>query len=267
MSNAAIKWAYDQPIMPAGAKFILVTLADVANGDGYCYPGQEKLSALTGQSERAVRKHLEDLEAAGLLRRGHRYDRRGKRTSDHFVLVGFVVETAEEADLLLADHAGSKRPTTGRNRTDYRKKSSSLPADSSATIRSEPLEEPSGEPSVSASAHIDELRDALSDAVFARSPERLPPSARSALNAAADELATQPDATPAEVRRRVWIAQTTWSDSVMVTPSAIAAQWPALGRTRSPNGHRHDREPTREENRDKHLKGKYAHLFNHDDEP
>lgn len=156
MSHQAVSWAYEQPIQPSGAKFLLVTLANYANPDGFCYPGQEKLGDDTGMSERSVRAHLATLEEAGILRRQFRYDRHGKRTSDGFWLVGFRPLPADIAASLPADSAGSnerlpatsaasKTATTGKKRHDYRQITSSLPADSAGTYKEV---DPSVEPSV-----------------------------------------------------------------------------------------------------------------------
>ena len=63
MSHQAVTWAYEQDVTPSGAKFVLVTIANYASGEGYCYPGQGKLAKDTGLSERSVRAHLDRLEA------------------------------------------------------------------------------------------------------------------------------------------------------------------------------------------------------------
>lgn len=85
MSNEAITWAYRQNITN-GSKFVLVALADMADEAHSCYPGQAKLAQMTGQSERTVRRQLAELEIAGYLTRARRFDKRGHRTSDRYVL-------------------------------------------------------------------------------------------------------------------------------------------------------------------------------------
>lgn len=86
MSNEAITWAYRQAIANAAMKFVLLALADMADEDNSCYPGQSKLAVMTGQSARTVRRHLADLEAGGFIARARRFDERGHRTSDRYVL-------------------------------------------------------------------------------------------------------------------------------------------------------------------------------------
>ena len=49
-------------------RLLLLALADHADDDGRCYPSLSRLCRRTGLTERAVRKNLRDLEAAGHLR-------------------------------------------------------------------------------------------------------------------------------------------------------------------------------------------------------
>lgn len=86
MAHKYVNWAFEQEIKPAGRKFILVALADAANGDGYAFPGQKSLAQLTGQEERSVRNHVEWLEHHGYLRRAERRRKDGTRTSDAYNL-------------------------------------------------------------------------------------------------------------------------------------------------------------------------------------
>lgn len=89
MSVQAMTWAYDQDVQPTGAKFVLVTLANHASSEGYCWPSQEELGRETGQDARTVRRHLGMLERAGLIRRERRANKFGHRRSDGYWLVGF----------------------------------------------------------------------------------------------------------------------------------------------------------------------------------
>jgi len=123
MSVKVITWAFDQDLPPV-KKFILVALADWADGDGVAFPGQLSLASKTGISERTLRTHLKELEEAGFLTRAKRYTEGGKRTSDEYRL-----------SLLPANIAGS---STGNLRRDYRQTVAGTEA-----IRKEPSEEPS----------------------------------------------------------------------------------------------------------------------------
>lgn len=86
MSIKATEWAYQQDIDGAAAKFVLVALGDFADEAGTCFPGQDLLARRTGQSVESVRRHLRWLEEQGYLQRVRRFDGRGYRTSDRFVL-------------------------------------------------------------------------------------------------------------------------------------------------------------------------------------
>ncbi|RFA14233.1 hypothetical protein B7R21_06445 [Subtercola boreus] len=85
MSYTATKWAYDLPLT-GSAKGILVALADMADEANSCYPGQEKLAAMTGRSVKTIERALKYLEAAKLLVRVHRHGAQGWRTSDRYEL-------------------------------------------------------------------------------------------------------------------------------------------------------------------------------------
>jgi hypothetical protein len=86
MALQAITWALAQKVRPSGRKFVLVALANYASEDGYCYPSQAPLAADTGQTDRSVRQHLQDLEAEGYIRRDERYGPTGQQLTDGYYL-------------------------------------------------------------------------------------------------------------------------------------------------------------------------------------
>jgi len=54
--------------LPPVTRFLWAQLASFAWGDkDYCFPGQERLAKAVGLSDRSVRHHLKELEAAGLV--------------------------------------------------------------------------------------------------------------------------------------------------------------------------------------------------------
>lgn len=69
MSVQAITWAYAQQGLTGTQKFVLVTLANYANGDWECWPSVEDLVGSTGIAERSVRDALKHLEAGRYLTR------------------------------------------------------------------------------------------------------------------------------------------------------------------------------------------------------
>jgi len=85
VSYKATNWAYELPLS-GSAKGVLVALADMADEENSCYPGQKKLGDMTGRAQRTVQRALDHLEALGLLTRVHRYGANGWRTSDRYVL-------------------------------------------------------------------------------------------------------------------------------------------------------------------------------------
>jgi DNA-binding MarR family transcriptional regulator len=80
-------WAFGQRIDPP-AKLVLLALADHANGQtGLCIPGQKLLAEQCSMSVRTVQRHLQTLEARGLIRRETRMRGQGRgRTSDRYYL-------------------------------------------------------------------------------------------------------------------------------------------------------------------------------------
>lgn len=86
MSFEATRWAWGLDV-GTGKKMILLALANYADEEGSCFPGQEKLARMTGQTERTVRRLLTELEDEGLIRRAHRYAAGSSgRTSDRYAL-------------------------------------------------------------------------------------------------------------------------------------------------------------------------------------
>lgn len=84
MSYKATAWAYELDL-PSPRKFVLVALADFADEAGSCYPGQERISRMTGLSASTVRRSIRDLEEDGLLESKPRFEG-GHRTSNRYRL-------------------------------------------------------------------------------------------------------------------------------------------------------------------------------------
>lgn len=86
MAHEYTTWAYQLEIDQPLAKFVLVCLADVSDEHGRSFPSQKRISRMTGMGERTIRRHLEWLEAHGLVRREMRRRKDGTRTSDEYHL-------------------------------------------------------------------------------------------------------------------------------------------------------------------------------------
>lgn len=85
MSSDAVSWAFDQDLKTS-EKFVLVAIAEHANPSGVCFPGQQRLSAMTGYEASTVVRALKRLEADGVLARTERRRPDNFRTSDWIVL-------------------------------------------------------------------------------------------------------------------------------------------------------------------------------------
>ncbi len=113
MSNRALNWAWDCQLK-AGKKILLLALADMADENDSCFPGQRRLAEMTGCSEDTVMRGLRELEALGLLTRQRRTVTGGFRTSDRFMLhVGAQPNSQSEPNPQIAGTA--ERASLTRN--------------------------------------------------------------------------------------------------------------------------------------------------------
>lgn len=86
MSVQAITWAIGQEISVPAQKLLLICLANYADKEGVCWPGQKALAEDTCMTDRSVRTHIKALEAAGYLTREERRRQDKTRTSDKYCL-------------------------------------------------------------------------------------------------------------------------------------------------------------------------------------
>ena len=86
MSNEAIHWAWKQETGSPITKLILHVLADLADENHSCFPSIEHIVAKVEASEKTVRRKLEDLETARLIRKERRYVQFGQRLTDRYFL-------------------------------------------------------------------------------------------------------------------------------------------------------------------------------------
>ena len=85
MSHRAVGWAYRMRL-PITPKFVLVTLADLADEADSCWPSQKWIAEQVGASPRTVRDALAALEGGGYIVREPRPIVGGGRRSDRYVL-------------------------------------------------------------------------------------------------------------------------------------------------------------------------------------
>jgi DNA-binding transcriptional ArsR family regulator len=84
------------------AKLVLVKLADNANEDGFCFPSVALIVEHTELSDRTVRQHLRQLDAAGLIRINRRVTNRGAGRSTYQLNVPWLGEAKKPTNAGLA---------------------------------------------------------------------------------------------------------------------------------------------------------------------
>src|SRR5688572_24259794 len=76
MSVKAISWAIEQNVTPAGAKLLLIVLANYANDKHQCWPSKATLAADCSMSNSTVCKYLIELQQSKLISVTKRFDER-----------------------------------------------------------------------------------------------------------------------------------------------------------------------------------------------
>lgn len=107
------RWAYAQTTGNTGRKAVLLMLSTLADAEtGRCEARQATLAKAVEAGERTVRRHLDDLEAAGLIARRAQYRKDGKRRGDEYMLRAPWVTIWPDGEALPANLAGhDHRPT------------------------------------------------------------------------------------------------------------------------------------------------------------
>ncbi|WP_419320575.1 helix-turn-helix domain-containing protein [Caulobacter sp. ErkDOM-E] len=154
----AIKRAYSAAIGNAGAKFLLVTLAEHARdaGDGKwtCYPSVKRLAELTAQGERTAERHLAWLITEGWISREVRQNRRHGGSAYFYTLHLAEAKIGGEVVLDLnlqtgqnsAKMAATQRPVLRQFGADHPPISTGTPAKLALAYIEEPVTEPVNEP-------------------------------------------------------------------------------------------------------------------------
>lgn len=115
MSVAATQWAWELDLREPSAsqkstvhharKLVLLCLADHADDNGACFPGQRLIAGRTGLSVRSVVDHTGWLEKQGYLARAHRHRPNGSRTSDEYHLHLHAAHAPSDLDTYVHDRA------------------------------------------------------------------------------------------------------------------------------------------------------------------
>lgn len=138
MSNKAINWAYAQHGIKGGPKFVLVTLADMADQEHSCFPGNDMLAELTEFSVSAVREHIKKLHAAGLVRTERRHRKNGARNSDRYFLA--VDGPFDTPEIQAPDSGGTSENLAPESAQPSARICADLPPESGAAYKEEPKE-------------------------------------------------------------------------------------------------------------------------------
>ena len=107
MSVHAVSWAFRQKVGNAGAKLVLIKLADQANDRGECFPSHRTLADECEMSPRSVQRKIELLSKAGLVSVEPRSRENGSSTSNLYKLGGGSQSDAPPHD------TGDVPPTSG----------------------------------------------------------------------------------------------------------------------------------------------------------
>jgi hypothetical protein len=189
-------------------KAVALVLADHADGDAWStIVGQQRIGAEAELSTRQVRRILSEFESEGLISRQRRHRKDGTRTSDRIVL-------NQPAIGRLPDSMSAGLPDT--DDTDYRTND----AGTTGQIMSaqEPSVEPPVEPSVIATASLNDIKGVLVE-VFGEPP----PQGWSLYNRIATWIRDR-GGTPADVRLRASRLVEEWGRKA-ATPAALEKHW------------------------------------------
>lgn len=86
MSNEATNWAWSVDGLAPAERLALIAIADYADENWSCFPGQERLAERVCVSKRTMIRLLQALEERGLIRRERRNRADGSRTSDRYYI-------------------------------------------------------------------------------------------------------------------------------------------------------------------------------------
>lgn len=94
---SAMKWAWAQSL-PTTRKTVLLAIAwHVGPGKDHCFPNLSTLADMCSMERRSVRRHVAELEVAGLLRRESRERWNRSQTSNRIVLMMDPSDTGDQA--------------------------------------------------------------------------------------------------------------------------------------------------------------------------
>ena len=107
MSVRAMAWAWRQQLS-GPEKLVLMAIADHADDDGICWPGNAHIARKCNLSQRSVQRHIKNLIDNGFMTAYRRYRETGGQTSNRYVL---------NVDGVTNSHGGDDRLTWGGDPT------------------------------------------------------------------------------------------------------------------------------------------------------
>ena len=116
MSHAATNWAIQQRGLKPTTKIVLWHLCDRFNPDYGCFPSQERLAHDCEIGRATLNRHLDDLEARGLIHRIRVIDVRTKRQRPTRYLLGFEPDFPPPGS---RDPGGSDGAPSDQERPDF----------------------------------------------------------------------------------------------------------------------------------------------------
>jgi hypothetical protein len=139
MSFAAMAWAASQKKISSGEKLVLIMLADRHNNDtGQCNPSHQRLSEDCCMSEKTVRRCIDGLVAAGLVKKINVVEGGIKRTNQYILtgdpdrsnlpytdrsnLPGGTVMVTDGGTVMVTDKPGSSEPVKKQGVFPFRSK-------------------------------------------------------------------------------------------------------------------------------------------------
>lgn len=98
-------WVWGLDELPPSETLVLLALADQANDEGFCWPTQETIARKARCSVRSVKRAIESLKRAELLRIEHRNTAGGRKSNIYHLNVGaeFSLGINQRANLALSE--------------------------------------------------------------------------------------------------------------------------------------------------------------------
>ena len=111
MSFEVMAWAVEQDVSNAGQKLVLLLLANHTNGHtGQCNPSQTLLAKECCMGLSTLRRHLIELEEAGLISVVHQYADNMKRPNQYIVNFQGSASKSKDEQLRSNDHPNWRYP-------------------------------------------------------------------------------------------------------------------------------------------------------------